>query len=86
MGSAEWYLPTLPLAPVRVQVRCEYPGSDLEPTVVDFFAGAELGRTPAEVDAEIMRRLELEEFDLPAIGEATPLPFISSTVRSIAVW
>src|SRR5207253_268221 len=61
----------------RIRIRCEYPNQD--PTTVQFDADPSLGRTPADVHAEIVRRLERsDEFDLPA--QPLPLPFARDTV------
>jgi hypothetical protein len=89
VATFEWHLPHVPpmAPPIRVRIRCEYPGTPLDPMVLSFVADASLGRTPTEVDAEITRlRTTLEAFELRAAGDPIPLPFRTETIRSIAVW
>jgi hypothetical protein len=71
--------------PIRVRILCVYPGTRTQPTLVDFEAAPELGLTPFEVDAEIMRRLVCsKEFALPRLA-GQPLRFSSAAVREILV-
>ncbi len=88
MGLIDWSgTPSFaPSRRIRVRIGCEYPGTPLEPTSVEFQPAASLGSTPAAVHAAILTMLVTsEEFGLPAVGEKTPFPFASETLRSIVV-
>ena len=51
------HLSSMPAPSPRVcaRIRCTYPDADLEPTEVTFEPGPELGRTPEEIHARILR-------------------------------
>ena len=83
--KGSWHPPRKGPRPVRVQVLCAHPGSELGPTLIEFLACPTLGATSREVDAEITQRMvSAKEFELPT-ADGEPLAFITRTICSILV-
>jgi hypothetical protein len=73
--------------PIRVRITSTSPGFAPESITVEFEAPPTVGLTAQEVDAWIAHLLATREaFELPAVGEKTPLSFTSRMVQKVAVW
>ena len=72
----------------RLTIRCEYPDTDLPPTEVTFRLSPSYGLTTAHDAHEwfigMMRQHEEFEVETDRAGE-WPVPFVSETVRRVAV-
>ncbi len=72
----------------HLTIRCEYPDTDLEPTVVTFRLSPSYGLHTAlqahEWFIDMMREHEEFEVETDRVGEA-PLSFWSETVRGVMV-
>lgn len=68
-----------------VRIRCIYPGTDFEPTEVEFEPGAGLGLTPTVVLSRILELVATRVYvELPAAGES-PIPLWTATIRDIEI-
>ena len=86
MGLVQWgHLNAPPRPPIRVRFECEYSGEDYESDSATFIAGPELGSTPEQVHAAILRLMDEEFFEVPVLG-AAPLEMCRETVRRLTVW
>ena len=74
--------------PPRLTVRCEYPDTDMPPTVVSFGLSPSYGihntRDAHELFLKMMREHEEFEVETDRAGE-WPMPFWSETVRQVVV-
>ncbi len=70
----------------RLTVRCEYPDTSLEPTVVTFRLSPSYGlRTGHEVNEWFIEMMyQHEEFEVePDRAGELPIPFCSETIRGV---
>ena len=72
----------------RLTIRCEYPDTDMTPTVVTFGPSPSYGlltaREAHEWFLDMMREHEEFEVETDQVGE-WPVPFCSETVRNVVV-
>ena len=93
MGIMSWDLDggfsTAPLVRTpRLTIRCEYPDTDMAPTVVSFALSPSYGlltaREAHDWFIEMMKQYEEFEVETDMAGEL-PMPFWSETVRRVLV-
>ena len=93
MGIYSWHLDggfstSEPVCTPRLTIRCEYPDTALEPTIVTFCLSPRYGihtaRDAHDWFPRMMREQEEFEVETDKPGEA-PMPFWSETVRQVVV-
>ena len=93
MGIMSWDLDSgfntaLPVRTPRLTIRCEYPDTDMAPTVVSFALSPSYGlltaREAHDWFIEMMKQYEKFEVETDRAGEP-PLSFSSETVRGVMV-